>query len=164
MSEKRFQIIHLGNPYEFVVKDNTTNKTYGPFEGDEKSMSELLNEQQELIEELHTSDHMGWERAEKFEKELKQKKIYIKRLEYKVQKFKEMNSEQQATIQSLKEDKAIAEDYANIFEKENVKLRKKLNNYKATVLGFLFIMEENGRISGKDDKIVKDLFKLINDE
>lgn len=48
MSEKQFQIIHLGNPYEFVVKDNTTNKTYGPFEGDEKSMSDLLNE---LIEE-----------------------------------------------------------------------------------------------------------------
>lgn len=76
---------------------------------------------------------------------------------------RELN-EQQATIQSLKEDKAIAEDYANIFEKENVKLRKKLNNYKATVLGFLFIMEENGRISGKDDNIVKDLFKLIDDE
>ena len=73
-------------------------------------------------------------------------------------------NEQQTTIQSLKEDKAIAEDYANIFEKENVKLRKKLNNYKATVLGFLWIMEENGRISGKDDDIVKDLFKLINDE
>ena len=73
-------------------------------------------------------------------------------------------NEQQTTIQSLKEDKAIAEDYANIFEKENVKLRKKLNNYKATVLGFLFIMEENGRISGKDDDFVKDLFKLIDGE
>ena len=73
-------------------------------------------------------------------------------------------NEQQATIKQLEEDKAIAEDYANIFEKENVKLRKKLNNYKATVLGFLWIMEENGRISGKDDDFVKDLFKLINDE
>ena len=73
-------------------------------------------------------------------------------------------NEQQSTIQSLKEDKAIAEDYANIFEKENVKLRKKLNNYKATVLGFLWIMEENGRISGKDDDFVKDLFKLIDGE
>ena len=73
-------------------------------------------------------------------------------------------NEQQATIKQLEEDKAIAEDYANIFEKENVKLRKKLNNYKATVLGFVWIMEQNGRISGKDDKVVKDLFKLINDE
>lgn len=72
--------------------------------------------------------------------------------------------EQQATIQSLKSDKAIAEDYANIFEKENVKLRKKINNYKATVLGFVWMMEQNGRISGKDDDFVKDLFKLINDE
>lgn len=45
-------------------------------------------------------------------------------------------NEQQATIKQLKSDKAIAEDYANIFEMENVKLRKKLNNYKATVLGF----------------------------
>ena len=73
-------------------------------------------------------------------------------------------NEQQATIKQLEEDKAIAEDYANIFEKENVKLRKKLNNYKATVLGFVWIMEQNGRISGKDDDFVKDLFKLINDE
>lgn len=73
-------------------------------------------------------------------------------------------NEQQATIKQLEEDKAIAEDYANIFEKENVKLRKKLNNYKATVLGFVWIMEENGRISGKDDDFVKDLFKLIDDE
>lgn len=77
--------------------------------------------------------------------------------------FDKLN-EQQATIKQLEEDKAIAEDYANIFEKENVKLRKKLNNYKATVLGFVWIMEQNGRISGKDDKVVKDLFKLINDE
>ena len=52
MSEKQFQIIHLGNPYEFVVKDNTTNKTYGPFEGDEKSMSDLLNNQQNTISSL----------------------------------------------------------------------------------------------------------------
>ena len=66
-----------------------------------------LNEQQELIEELQVSDEMGWKRAEHFEKkcpkELHNKKMYIKRLEYKVQKFKEMNGEQQATIQSLKE-------------------------------------------------------------
>ena len=72
--------------------------------------------------------------------------------------------EQQATIEQLESDKAIAEDYANIFEKENVKLRKKLNNYKATVLGFIWMMEQNGKITGKDDKFVKDLFKLINNE
>lgn len=73
-------------------------------------------------------------------------------------------NEQQATIKQLESDKAIAEDYANIFEMENVKLRKKLNNYKATVLGFIWIMEQNGRISGKDDKFVKDLFKELENE
>lgn len=56
---------------------------------------ELLNEQQELIEELQVSDEMGWKRAEHFEKkcpkELHNKKMYIKRLEYKVQKLKEEN-------------------------------------------------------------------------
>ena len=67
----------------------------------------------ELIEELHTSDNMGWERAEQLEKKLKQKKIYIKRLEYKVQKFKEMNGEQQATINKL--------------NKRNEYLKKELN-------------------------------------
>ena len=73
-------------------------------------------------------------------------------------------NEQQATIKQLESDKAIAEDYANIFEKENVKLRKKLNKYKATVLGFIWMMEQNGRISGKDDKVVKDLFKELENE
>lgn len=42
-------------------------------------------------------------------------------------------NEQQSTIQSLKEDKAIAEDYANIFEKENVKLRKQIEEQQATI-------------------------------
>ena len=70
----------------------------------EDDVVRLLNEQQELIEELHISDNMGWGRAEKFEKELKQKKIYIKRLEYKVQKFKEMNGEQQSIIEALKKE------------------------------------------------------------
>ena len=41
---KRFQIIHLGNPYDFVVKDHNTNKTYGTLQGDDKSLMELLNE------------------------------------------------------------------------------------------------------------------------
>ena len=65
----------------------------------------------------------------------------------------ELLNEQQATIELLENDKAFAEDYANIFEKENVKLRKKLNNYKATVLGFIWIMKENGRI--KDNSLCR---------
>lgn len=40
---KRFQIIHLGNPYDFVVKDHATNKTYGTLQGDDKSLTELLD-------------------------------------------------------------------------------------------------------------------------
>ena len=96
MTGKRFSIELQNND----IYDKETNTFYC----DNDSICNLLNEQQELIEELHISDHMGWGRAEKFEKELKQKKIYIKRLEYKVQKFKEMNSEQQATISALKEE------------------------------------------------------------
>ena len=34
---------------------------------------------------------------------------------------------------TLKEDKAIAEDYANIFEKENVKLRKQIDEQQAII-------------------------------
>ena len=41
---ERFQIIHLGNPYDFVVKDHQTNRTYGTLQGDDKSLMELLNE------------------------------------------------------------------------------------------------------------------------
>lgn len=80
---------------------------------------------------------------------------------YDLKKCCDIMNEQQVTIKQLESDKAIAEDYANIFEMENVKLRKKLNTYKATILGFIWIMEQNGRISGKDDDLVKDLFKLI---
>lgn len=43
MTGKRFQIIHLGNPYDFVVKDHQTNRTYGTLQGDDKSLMELLN-------------------------------------------------------------------------------------------------------------------------
>ena len=76
MSEKQFQIIHLGNPYEFVVKDNTTNKTYGPFEGDEKSMSDLLNEQQATIEQLQ--DLCGESDGENAKLRIENKKLKAK--------------------------------------------------------------------------------------
>lgn len=42
-------------------------------------------------------------------------------------------NEQQATIKQLESDKAIAEDYANIFEKENVKLRKQIDEEEAII-------------------------------
>jgi hypothetical protein len=52
MTGKRFQIIHLGNPYDFVVKDHQTNRTYGTLQGDDKSLMELLNELSEENEQL----------------------------------------------------------------------------------------------------------------
>ena len=56
MTENRFQIIHLGNAYDFVLKDHQTNKTYGTFQGDDESMMEMLNdlsdENNELKEEI----------------------------------------------------------------------------------------------------------------
>ena len=114
MSEERFIVIEEGVEREdTVIEDTITKERYNEY-----GVVELLNEQQELIEELHSSDHMGWGRAEKFEKELKQKKIYIKRLEYKVQKFKEMNSEQQDTIRKL-------QDLCGESDSENAKLRLK---------------------------------------
>ena len=71
----------------------------------------ILNEQQELIEELKVSDEMGWERAEHFEKkcpkELHNKKMYIKRLEYKVQKFKEENEQLRKQCFELEKDYLI---------------------------------------------------------
>lgn len=52
MTEKRFQIIHLGNPYDFVVKDHRTNKTYGTLQGDDKSLQECLDNIVEENEQL----------------------------------------------------------------------------------------------------------------
>ena len=40
---KRFQIIHLGNPYDFVVKDHQDNAIYGTLQGDDKSLQECLD-------------------------------------------------------------------------------------------------------------------------
>ena len=49
----RFKLIYLGNPYEFVLKDYSTNRTYGVFEGKlDNPMDEvvaLLNKQAEEI-------------------------------------------------------------------------------------------------------------------
>ena len=116
MSEKRF--IFATNEKWFLF-DNETEDFM-----DMEDCKDKLNEQQELIEELHSSDNMGWRRAEKFEKELKQKKIYIKRLEYKVQKFKEMNSEQQATITALKEENEQLRQTIRLYEEQFVNVPK----------------------------------------
>ena len=52
MTEKRFQIIHLGNAYDFVIKDHITNKTYGTFQGETESMEELLEDMDKEIQDL----------------------------------------------------------------------------------------------------------------
>lgn len=40
---ERFQIIHLGNPYDFIVKDHHSKQTYGTFQGDTDSLLNCLN-------------------------------------------------------------------------------------------------------------------------
>ena len=91
MSENRFWFVIDKGKLEYV-QDNVAKEKITVSE-----LEDLLNEQQELIEELQVSDEMGWKRAEMFEKkclkELHNKKMYIKRLEYKVQKFKEENEQ-----------------------------------------------------------------------
>ena len=96
MSEKRFQKTRIVDKWGGIY-DSETDEILNVNDVEHK-----LNEQQELIEELHSSDHMGWGRAEHFEKELKQKKIYIKRLEYKVQKFKEENEQLRKQVAECK--------------------------------------------------------------
>lgn len=49
MTAKRFQIIHIGNPYECVIKDHDTNNTIGMFD----STTEPVNEVVDLLNELH---------------------------------------------------------------------------------------------------------------
>ena len=87
--------------HTFFVWDNEKEKRMTALQTTKK-----LNEQQELIEELQVSDEMGWKRAEKFEKkcpkELHNKKMYIKRLEYKVQKFKEENEQLRKELDDFK--------------------------------------------------------------
>lgn len=91
--EKRFQIIHLGNAYDFVVKDHQTNRTYGTFQGDEKSMEDMLNnlykENQELkkenkelkfqLEECRTNKLFSRRELEKENKELKAENEQLKK-------------------------------------------------------------------------------------
>lgn len=109
MSEKRFKGIKIfgKKPNEIFIKDKENDY----YIRTEDEVVDLLNEQQEFIEELQTSDEMGWKRAEHFEKkcpkELHNKKMYIKRLEYKVQKFKEENEKLRKQCFELEKDYVI---------------------------------------------------------
>ena len=100
MSENRFWFVIDKGKLEYV-QDNVAKEKITVSE-----LEDLLNEQQKLIEEWQVSDEMGWKRAEMFEKkcpkELHNKKMYIKRLKYKVQKFKEENEQLKQKIQRWK--------------------------------------------------------------
>ena len=138
MSEKRF-ICGLGFPINSddpirIISDSVEDKDYYKF----SDICNVLNEQQELIEELQVSDEMGWKRAEHFEKkcpkELHNKKMYIKRLEYKVQKFKE----------------------------ENEQLRNELDKYKIVILQFVGLLVENGIIDSSVKEEVDELLEELS--
>ena len=111
MSEKRFWFVIDKGKLEYV-QDNVTGEKITVSE-----LEDLLNEQQELIEELQASDEMGWKRAEMFEKkcpkELHNKKMYIKRLEYKVQKFKEENEQLKKRLEHYAKVEAMNGDGKN---------------------------------------------------
>ena len=111
MSENRFWFVIDKGKLEYV-QDNVTNEKITVSE-----LEDLLNEQQELIEELQVSDEMGWKRAEMFEKkcpkELHNKKMYIKRLEYKVQKFKEENEQLKKRLEHYAKVEALNGDEIN---------------------------------------------------
>ena len=133
MSEKRFEIVkgidyNVNKEAYFIQDTHYGVLKFGSFwkEKFAKEDCKRLNDICELIEELHTSDHMGWERAEKFEKELKQKKIYIKRLEYKVQKFKEENEQ-------LRKENERQNNEIKLLRKKIIELREDLEKIPLSI-------------------------------
>ena len=138
MSEQRFKLQHINDltDQEYMrlkkITDNGELITLG-------EVVDLLNEQQELIEELQVSDEMGWKRAERFEKkcpkELHNKKMYIKRLEYKVQKFKEEN-EQLKIANARWLDKSL----------QDRQIRYSNTNHKELTKKYLQLQEENEQL------------------
>ena len=69
-------------------------------------------------------------------KELHNKKMYIKRLEYKVQKFKEENEQ-------LKSDIMLIEKNADRHYEENKQLKKELNEYRQVIIDKVQYYEDN---------------------
>ena len=152
MSEKRFEMVTVEDPlWEYgthlkeVLQDNRTGKQYRAV----SRLVDLLNEQQELIEELQVSDEMGWKRAEHFEKkcpkELHNKKMYIKRLEYKVQKFKEEN-EQLKIANARWLDKSL----------QDRQIRYSNTNHKELTKKYLQLQEENEQLRKQCFELEKD--------
>lgn len=51
MSDEPYTIIHLGNPYDFVIKNINEHETYGTFQGDNESMDEFIEKVNSIIKE-----------------------------------------------------------------------------------------------------------------
>ena len=51
MSDEPYTIIHLGNPYDFVIKNIKGHETYGTFQGDNESMEEFIEKVNSIIKE-----------------------------------------------------------------------------------------------------------------
>lgn len=51
MSDEPYTIIHLGNPYDFVIKNINEHETYGTFQGDKESMEEFIEKVNSIIKE-----------------------------------------------------------------------------------------------------------------
>ena len=189
MSEKRFVYGVIKGSRQAHIKDchNCKSATIDVYDDNIKYFVDLLNEQQELIEELQVSDEMGWKRAERFEKkcpkELHNKKMYIKRLEYKVQKFKEMNGEQQATIRRLQDLCGESDGENAKLRIENKRLEKEVNLLRPTNIEqyeqIQKLQEENEKLrrlfvemkqpitidlTEEDEKELRKLLGLIDDE
>jgi predicted nucleic acid-binding Zn-ribbon protein len=70
---KRFQIIYLGNAYDFVVKDHKTNRTYGTFQGDKNSMLEMLDNLNDEIKELQVQLNFIRDQSNSFKRKVIEK-------------------------------------------------------------------------------------------
>jgi hypothetical protein len=70
---ERFQIIHLGNAYDFVVKDHKNSWTYGTFQGDEESMLEMLDNLNDEIKELQVQLNFIRDQSNSFKRKVIEK-------------------------------------------------------------------------------------------
>ena len=51
MCDEPYTIIHLGNAYDFVIKNVNEPETYGTFQGDEKSIKKFVEKVNRIVKE-----------------------------------------------------------------------------------------------------------------
>jgi len=152
MSEQQFLWNSLDGGENVFIKERGSDKIIHIkiIEGKHEFVDFMkkVNEQQELIEELQVSDEMGWKRAEMFEKkcpkELHNKKMYIKRLEYKVQKFKEENEQLQKENNILNNN----EDDLKECTLKNIQLKEENQELKR-------LIKKMGELGGFNKHLIK---------